>query len=76
MKPSCMALCVSGILIGFFILLIVKNMYNNKQDYTQDYQTLTLLILTSIAVGIHGLGHAYAEVHYNFDPLNNNVWIY
>lgn len=76
MKPSYVALGVSGILIGIFLFIILKNLYNNKQYDTQMYQTLMLILMSSIAVGVHGLGHAYAEVNYNFDPLNNNVWIY
>lgn len=76
MKPSYIALGISGIILSIFLFIILKDLYYNKQYDTQNYQMLMLIIMSSIAVGVHGLGHAYAEVNYNFDPLNNNTWVY
>ena len=39
------------------------------------YSMITILLLLSIAFGIHGLGHAYAEVNYGFNPLEGK-WNY
>lgn len=76
MKPSYIALSISGILLGVFLFIIIRDMFRKKVYNTDDYQMLILLVVTSIAVGVHGLGHAYAEVNFNFDPLKNNRWVY
>jgi len=34
-----------------------------------------LLLTLAIAVGVHGIQHAYSEVNYNYNPLKNE-WDY
>ena len=69
MKPSYMALSVSGFLIGVFMIIVINNWYTNKSVDISMYQTMMLILMASSAMGIHGLGHAYAEVNFDYDPL-------
>jgi len=76
MKPSYLALSVSGILIGLFLLILLTNWYKNNELDSSTYHTYMLILISSIAVGVHGLGHAYAEVNFNFDPLQGGALTY
>ena len=76
MKPSFLALSVSGILIGLFLIVLLNNLYKKNELDSSIYQTYMLLLMASIAFGVHGLGHAYAEIHYDYDPLKGGALTY
>ncbi len=59
------------ILNGLFLLLSAVILYNNYDKITKSspYQLLTLTLIMSIAVGIHGLSHLGLETVYGFNPI-------
>ena len=68
------------ILNGLFLLLSAVILYKNYDKITKSspYQLLTLTLIMSIAVGIHGLSHLGLETVYGFNPMkifyeNNNI---
>ena len=64
--PSLNSLFFTGILLLFIFILFIKNFRQIKNlNY---YQKIMLLSAITIAIGIHGLIHLGAEVHYNFNP--------
>ena len=64
MRPSFLAHAFNGLTL--FIALILFGI-NYKQF---DIQSLIkILLLISIATGIHGLTHHYEEIYYDFNPL-------
>jgi len=66
-KPSFLSHILNGIIILLVIYLIYKEYDTIKQSSTM--QILLLLILLSIAIGIHGLSHLGLEIFYKFNPL-------
>lgn len=66
--PSFYAHVLNGVLL--FIAVIV--LYNNysKINKIDTYKIVILLLLFSIAIGIHGISHQGLEKNYNFNPLN------
>jgi hypothetical protein len=53
--PSIYAHIINGVLLLFAILLTIKHVYKIKTlDY---YKQIKLVLIFSIAVGIHGLSH-------------------
>jgi uncharacterized membrane protein HdeD (DUF308 family) len=65
MYPSFLALMISGILIGFTIILTIVN-FKNMDNRT----IMLLLILLSIAIAVHGILHFVYEINYKWNPLN------
>ena len=64
--PSLNALFVTGLILLFIIILIVKH-YKSIMGLNY-YQKIILLTSLSIAVGSHGLMHLGVEKQYNFNP--------
>lgn len=78
MYPSYLGLGVSGTLIFLVVVVLIYNMFSQNGITRMDlgiYNSLVLLTLLSIAVGIHSLGHAYSEVNFGFNPLEGK-WNY
>jgi hypothetical protein len=66
--PSMLAMILSGFLmLAFLIILVVKARDGTLNLST--YEQLSLILGAGILVSIHGLAHAYSEVHYDFNPL-------
>lgn len=64
--PSLNALFITGLILLFILILLVKNYYSiMRLNY---YQQIMLLTSLSIAVGSHGLMHLGVEKQYNFNP--------
>lgn len=64
MRVSFVALMVSGLLnLTAFIILL------NNYSKLQISQLLMVVLLFSIAISLHGLFHAYAEIYLDFNPL-------
>ena len=72
--PSFFAMAISGFLILFVIILMVFRI-NEVDHFNKYFQTYMLLLTLAIAVGVHGIQHAYSEVNYNYNPLKNE-WDY
>ena len=65
MRPSFLANVFSGILILISFIILFK--YN----FTDVYKNMILLLVFSIALGIHGIQHSIEEIYYDFNPLVN-----
>jgi len=66
--PSMMAMVLSGfIMLAFLVIIIVKG--RNGELNLTSYEQLSLILGAGILVAIHGIAHAYSEVHYDFNPL-------
>ncbi len=63
-KPSFFALVFSGLSIGIALILFAMN-YEKINPQT----IIRIILLFSIAIGIHGLLHFVYELHYGFNPL-------
>lgn len=63
-KPSFFALVFSGLSIGIALILFAMN-YEKITPET----IIRIVLLFSIAIGIHGLLHFVYELHYGFNPL-------
>jgi len=68
--PSFNALLITGLILLFIIILLVKH-YKSISELGY-YQKIMLLTSLSIAVGSHGLMHLGVEKQYNFNPY---TWI-
>lgn len=67
MTPSFISLGITGLLILIIIIMMIINY--NKMSIVQ---FISLLVLLTIAIGVHGLQHQGQEVYYDFNPLVNN----
>jgi hypothetical protein len=67
MTPSIYAHATSGLIIFIvFINIILNFTLLRNMDI---YKRMTILLLLSISLGIHGLSHLGLESIYNYDPL-------
>ena len=65
--PSVYAHAISG---GVLLVSIVYFIMYSSQSMSKDaYQLLTIILLFSIAMGIHGISHIGLEYVYNFNPM-------
>ena len=65
--PSVYAHVLSGVVLAVGVLYLVLNM--TKIVLKDPYQIVLLILLVSIALGVHGLSHAKLESAYNYNPL-------
>ena len=72
MYPSYFAQMFTGFLIFYVILMMIYRMNNSSESH---FNEDVIVLLLAIAVGVHGLQHACAEVNFDFDPLNDK-WHY
>ena len=70
MYPSFIASSISMIfaIVAFYCFI------SNYSRFTHPEIKVGILILFSIAVGIHGLSHNISEIYYDFNPFKNK-WI-
>ena len=67
MTPSIYAHSISGILIFIvFINIILNFTLLRNMDI---YKRMSILLLLSISLGIHGISHLELEQVYNYNPL-------
>lgn len=66
--PSFYGHMFNGLLIFLAIIIILFN-YCRIKKLNFD-KIVTLLLLFSISIGIHGLSHLGLEKGYNYNPLN------
>lgn len=67
LAPSILAHIVNGILL--FLSISFAIVYANKLQRLDTYHILLLLLVTSVAVGIHGISHLFLEKEYRYNPL-------
>lgn len=68
MKPSNLALIISGLIIFFCLLLLISEMMNQNKDLV-GVNLIGLMLILSIAIGVHGIIHFLAEVTYKYNPM-------
>ena len=71
MNPSFYAMGTSGLLMVIGLFIVLNNRAKYQKLTTETFQTLMLILGFSVAIGVHGLAHGYAEVNFNFNPLKN-----
>lgn len=65
--PSFYAHVINGILMLIAIILLYRNYYVVKR--LEPYKQILLVLLFSMAIGIHGLTHLGLETVYGYNPL-------
>lgn len=65
-KPSLIGLVISGLLIGFALIVLFNNL---NSDELKSVRLVNLLLFLSTSIGIHSILHILAEKHYNFKPF-------
>ena len=70
-KPSYFALAISGLLIAFALYLII--MHRNSEEL-QGIKLVNLLLFLSTAIALHGMLHMWAEIYYNYNPLEGKLF--
>ena len=66
--PSIMAHMMNGF---FLLAALVFVIYSySKLRALDSYHILVLILLVSIAIGVHGLSHAALEKQYRYVPFN------
>lgn len=70
-KPSFYAHAINGILLLFSIIILYINY--SKISKEEPYKIIILILLFSIAIGVHGLSHLGLEKEYNFNPLKKII---
>ena len=71
MAPSIYAHVLNGILLFSSVILVI--MHFSKISSASSYQVIVLLLLFSIASGIHGLSHLGLENIYGYNPSRLNI---
>ena len=66
-NPSLYAHILNGILL--FVAAVYLALYASKIVSRTPYQNIVLLLLASIALGIHRLSHLGLEAVYNYNPM-------
>jgi hypothetical protein len=68
-RPSFIAFVLNGLLLGLGLLIFLFNYksFDNKE-------LLTLVLLGSIAVGVHSMLHFREEKEYGFNPLKKLLY--
>jgi uncharacterized membrane-anchored protein YitT (DUF2179 family) len=68
-RPSFIAFILNGLLLGLGLLIFLFNYksFDNKE-------LLTLVLLGSIAVGVHSMLHFREEKEYGFNPLKKLLY--
>ena len=66
--PSFYAHIFNGILLFIGLILIALNY--SKLIKIETYKIIMIVLVFSIAIGIHGLSHLGLEYIYNFNPLS------
>ncbi len=66
-KPSFLAMGISGILIGLAIFVLLTN--QQARSEMTGLKLVNLILFMSTAIAIHGMLHMWAEIYYQFNPL-------
>lgn len=66
--PSIMAHMLNGLLLFTAVVYVLFNL--PKIQTLDTYNVLIVILLFSIAMGVHGLSHLFLEKEYNYVPFN------
>jgi hypothetical protein len=66
--PSIMAHILNGLLLFAAVVYVLFNF--QKTQSLDTYNVLIVILLFSIAMGVHGLSHLFLEKEYNYVPFN------
>jgi hypothetical protein len=69
LNPSVYAHIINGLLLFLAFMLIYKKY--SKIIQLEPYKVISLTLLLSLSIGIHGLSHLGLEKAYNYNPLSN-----
>lgn len=72
-KPSYYALLITGILCFIVIVMCFNNFSQLKNQSSE--KSITIITLIGILIGIHGLLHLGLEAIYNFNPMENILYM-
>lgn len=70
LPPSFYAHVVNGILLFIALIIMVLNYSRLTRLEAYPGRTAYLILLLSIAVGVHGMSHLGLEYVYGFNPMN------
>jgi len=70
-KPSILSHIINGLLLFIVIILMYKNNLITGTNI-DSLAYVNLLLILSIAIGIHGLLHLGLEMKYNYNPLEKS----
>jgi hypothetical protein len=70
LPPSFYAHVINGILLFIALIIIVSNYSRFTRLEAYPGRTIYLILLLSIAIGIHGISHLGLEYVYGFNPMN------
>lgn len=66
-SPSFYACILNGLLLLLALFLLYSN-YSEVKSFDL-YKIMMLILIFSLAIGIHGLMHLGLEVYYKYNPL-------
>ena len=66
--PSLYAHVINGILLLVAFILLLQNY--RTINHIDKYKLIILVLLLSIATGVHGLSHLGLEKNYGYNPLH------
>jgi hypothetical protein len=69
LAPSFYAHSINGILLLIALIIMITNYSKISRLEAYPGRTLYLILLLSIAIGIHGISHLGLESVYGFNPL-------
>ena len=67
MQPSIISHIISGAFLFAAGLLVV--MYYSRISSVSPYRMLLMLLVISVAIGVHGISHLGLETAYGYNPL-------
>lgn len=76
MRLSFVISSVSGLILVLLMLNFIICTYPDMlQRFKFGQNTILVLLLTSIALGIHAISHANEEIYYDYNPLKDGKLI-
>jgi len=67
MQPSILSHILSGVFL--FAGMIVLVMHYSRISSVSPYRILLMLLVISVAIGVHGISHLGLEKVYGYNPL-------
>ena len=67
-KPSFYSHVTNGIFLFIAFILLYK--YYSKIIHLEPYKLISLILLLSMSIGIHGLSHLGLEKGYGYNPIS------
>jgi hypothetical protein len=68
LTPSFYSHISNGVLLFIAFILLYKNY--SKIIHLEPYQLISVILLLSMSIGIHGLSHLGLEKNYGYNPMS------